>query len=148
MKKVYGIKEMRKIYFAHPRLSYGTQRERDMLKRIMHVFTGCEIINPGEPKFQKKMESLVERMLSANEYMIPFFKIINDVDILVFMPLENKNMSVGTYLEVRHAEACEIPVYVWNGVGFVTDYKLTEIHCHGGKRDYKDYWAKMEFVND
>ena len=139
---------MKKIYFAHPRLTYNTKREKLMLSRIGKVFKGVEVINPGEPKFQRKMETLIERMLSANEYMKPFFEIINNVDFLAFMPLENNNMGVGTYLEVRHAEACEIPVYVWNDIGFTMNYKLTEIHCHGGKRDYRDYWAKVEFLNE
>ena len=139
---------MKKLYFAHPRLTYNTEREKSMLSKIKKVFVGVEVINPGELKFQQKMEPLIERMLSANEYMKPFFEIINDMDFLVFMPLANKNVGVGTYLEVRHAEACEIPLYVWDGVGFTMNYKLTEIHCHGGKRDYKDFWAKVEFLNE
>ena len=139
---------MKHLYFAHSRKDYGSMREKNMLKKIKHVFIGVEIINPGEPEFQRKTEHLIERMLSANEYMKIFFKIINDVDFLIFMSLENGNMGVGTYLETRHAEACEIPVYVWDGVGFTTNYKLTEIHCHGGKRDYRDYWAKVEFLNE
>lgn len=139
---------MKKLYFAHSRIDYLSQREKIMLDRIRKVFVGVEIINPGEPEFQRKMESHVERMLSANEYMKPFFEIINDMDFLVFMSLENKNVSVGTYLEVRHAEACEIPVYIWDGIGFTMNYKLTEIHCHGGKKDYRDFWAKVEFLND
>jgi hypothetical protein len=136
---------MKRLYFAHPRLTYNTEREKNMLKKIKHVFSGCRVINPGKPAFQKKMETLVERMLSANEYMKPFFQIINKCDCLVFMPLVNNNMGVGTFLETKHAEACMIPVYTWDGVKFITNYKLTEIHCHGGKKDYKDYWAKVEY---
>ena len=64
---------MRKqLYFAHPRKTYDTEQEKQALKRIVQVFTGCKIINPSEPKFQKKMEEQVESYMSAHEYITPF----------------------------------------------------------------------------
>lgn len=138
-----ATKKMRKkLYFAHSRKDYGTKREKDMLRKIKHVFTGCEFINPGEPKFQDEMEAKVDRFQSANEYIQPFLKIINDCTFLVFMPLATGKTGVGTYLEVRHAEACGILVYVWDGKGFTTNYRLDECHTHAGKLDYKDNWSK------
>ena len=142
---------MKKLYFAHSRKDYLSEREKNMLKKIKHVFTGCKIINPGEPNFQKKMEAMVDRFQSANEYMKPFFEIIQDCNFLVFMPLTTGRTGVGTYLETRHAEACEIPVYVWDGRGFTTNYRLDECHTHAGKVDYKDNWSKYtlgETYND
>lgn len=132
---------MKKLYFAHSRSDYNTNREKEMLRKLNFVFSGCKIINPGAKKFQKKMEGLVDRMQSANEYIQPFLKIINECSCLVFMPLTTGKVSVGTYFETRHAEACKIPVYVWDGMKFVTLYRLDECHNRGGKLDYKDNWA-------
>lgn len=135
---------MRKLYFAHPRLLYGTQREKVMLSRIRKVFVGVEIINPGAPKFQRKMSYLIDSYMTKDEYMIPFFQIIDECNSVVFYTLESGKVGIGTLMEVRHAEENEIPVYTWDGIRFTTDYKLVECHTHGAKIDWKDNYARIE----
>ena len=143
MKNEKGKEAMKKGYFAHSRSDYGMQVEKKMLTLIKQHFKDCEMINPGAPAFRRWVEPQVDKFQSANEYITPFLKVINGCDFLVFMPLETGKTGVGTFLEVRHAEASQIPVYVWNGEDFTTEYRLDECHNRGGKLDYKDNWSLL-----
>ena len=131
----------KQFYFAHPRKTYNTQRERNALVRIKEVFSNCIIINPSTPKFQQKVQEEIEPYMSANEYITPFLRAINECSCLIFMPLANGKVGVGTFLEVRHSEACEIPVYLFDGKNFTTIYRLDECHTRSGKLDYADNWG-------
>ena len=133
-------------YFAHSRVDYGTLREKGVLDNIRHVFS-CKVINPGNPTFLRKMEGIIDRYTPANEYIRPFLELINSCDCLIFMAQESDKTGIGTFLEVRHAESIGMPVYVWDGIKFTTQYRLDECHNRSGKRDYKSNWAKVTIIN-
>lgn len=129
-----------KLYFTHSLSDYGTQAERFMLDRILETFSGCDLVNPAG--LDKEIDEDI--YLSIDEYMQPFYTIIDECDVLVFMPISKAGkLGIAAFLEVRHAETNKLPVYVYNGTFFTARYRIDECHTLGGKKDYNNNWAQL-----
>lgn len=95
----------KKIYFAHPRATYGKTVEKKAMDMIMKEFPDYIIVNPNVNWIQGRVEDMGFDI---------FFKVINTVQILCVLPFEDGKIGNGSWRECQHADKKGIPIYVVN----------------------------------
>lgn len=94
-----------KIYFAHPRATYGKSEEKKAMDMITKEFPEYIIVNPNVKWIQGRVEDMGFDI---------FFKVINTVQILCVLPFPDNKIGNGSYRECTHANKQGIPIYVVN----------------------------------
>ena len=102
---------MKKIYFAHPIVLYGTNKEKEIIKLIEKEFPKSlfEILNPGNYKneFQEWKKNN-----SKEHFMNYFLELVDMCDILVLHPFEDGDIGAGIGLELEQALFHNLPSYI------------------------------------
>jgi len=124
-----------KVYFAHPRATYGKPEETKCIKMITDKFPEHIIVTPNN-------SNIIDR---ANKMGFDiFFGIINTTQIMCVMPFKDGIIGNGAYRECEHASKKGIPIFVvnpWNNTITVTPFhKLKGISPEEtfGRIDKKD----------
>jgi hypothetical protein len=86
--------KIRKVYYSHPMPSYGTEKEKDDIRRIEGKFGRVQIINPADTKPQ--------HLTNFNNEMEFFFKQIDKCNAVVFRRFGNIITS-GVGKEINYA---------------------------------------------
>lgn len=94
-----------KIYFAHPRATYGKKEETQAIRMITKEFPEYIIVNPNVDWIQGRVDDMGFDI---------FFKVINTVQILCVLPFPDGKIGNGSYRECTHADKNGIPIYVVN----------------------------------
>lgn len=93
---------MKKVYFAHPMASYGSKREKDVLRLIEAAFDGWKVINPNSRVHQKACEIIGFRY---------FPLLVSSCDAVVAIPHKDGMFGSGTYQEILAAVDAKIKIY-------------------------------------
>lgn len=96
------------IYFAHPVNTYGTEREKDLVRKIEKVFSPCSVENPGREKHQKGYQRWKERTGNGMEYF--FAEVLPLCDFGIYLPFRDEAWGAGVFKE---AQFFNTP-YVWS----------------------------------
>jgi hypothetical protein len=80
-----------RVYYAHPRLLYGTEQEVKDLELLARLFPTHEIINPNQP------EHIEQGKTKGLEYFLDLSK---TCDILVFRAIGGGMITHGTFMEL------------------------------------------------
>jgi len=93
----------RKIYFAHPKSTYGKEIENRCIGLINQFFPECEIINPADYQ-----EDFLNYKKSNSDYMEFFRNLINSCDMIVFLPFVDGKVGYGIIYEIECIDPDEI----------------------------------------
>lgn len=93
----------KKIYFAHPKSTYGTDLEEKCIDLIKSNFKECEIINPAD--YQEDFKNF---KLKNKDYMVYFKNLISSCDLLVLLPFKDGKVGFGIIYEIEHIHPDEI----------------------------------------
>ncbi len=85
-----------KIYFAHPKSTYGTDVESNCIKIIESYFKVCDIINPAT--LQDDFKSYKIKNSNYRQY---FKDLISSCNILVLLPFRDNRVGFGIIYEVE-----------------------------------------------
>ena len=90
---------MKKVYYAHSKRIFGTEREKLELQQIKWQFIGYKIINPSELPLTG----------AEADKMKTCFNIIGNMDVIVFSEYKG-HVGRGVYDEITigEEEGCEI----------------------------------------
>lgn len=94
-----------KIYFAHPRATYGKPEENKAMTMITKEWPNYIIVNPNVDWIQGRVDAMGFDI---------FFKVIDTVQILCVMPFKDGKIGGGSYRECEHAKKKGIPIFVVN----------------------------------
>lgn len=106
-----------KIYFAHPRATYGGNRERKAIDLIKKKFPDYIVVNPNIPPIQGRVGTMGFDI---------FFKVIDTVDFVVFMSFDDGKAGNGTWRELQYTDRKGKKIYKVNphtGTIVETDFK-------------------------
>lgn len=92
-----------KIYFAHPKSTYGTNIELDCIKLIIDSFKSCDIVNPAD--YQDKFKAFKSQ---NSNYMLFFKNLISSCDKLVFLPFDDGMVGFGIIYEIDFINPSQI----------------------------------------
>lgn len=101
---------VKRVYFAHPIVEYGTDREWRALKEISRAFKGYEVVNPGDQDWQASVMGAI-RLL----HMDFFDAVAAKCDALVFMSYADGKVGAGVYSEIQAAARAGRKIYEVTG---------------------------------
>lgn len=93
----------RKIYFAHPKSTYGSEIEYKCIDLIEKSFPKCSIINPANYQ-----DDFINYKKSNSDYMEFFRQLINSCDMIVFLPFSDGKVGYGIIYEIDCIDPEEI----------------------------------------
>ena len=104
-----------KIYFAHPRTTFNTPREREALQAIKTKYQNASIINPAS--------------YPDTDNMWIFRKLVQQSNITVFMTTEDGFIGKGVFLEIKYAQFINRDVIFYNIVDqqFYSSFEIIDI---------------------
>lgn len=94
---------MSRIYFAHPKKTYNTELEKEVIEWINEAFKGYEIVNP------KAYEIEDGRGLEYLKVMNGFFKLIETCDLMVTMGKTDGVLKERIYALEHKISVLDIP---------------------------------------
>lgn len=102
-----------KIYYAHPIESYGTNIEKEDLKKISEFMDEIfekkeeiEIVNPSDKEIQEKFEKWKKEEKTEEDHDMRFFKkIVEGCDGMVF-----RGGTPGVKYEINKAKEFDLPI--------------------------------------
>lgn len=92
-----------KIYFAHPKSTYGKPIESECIQIIREEFSNCEIINPADYQ-----ETFKKYRSENSDYMKFFNDLISSCDKLVYLPFRDGMVGFGIIYEIDCIDPNEI----------------------------------------
>lgn len=102
-----------KIYYAHPKKSYGSIKEKMDIALIQKKYPGAEIINPGDGMFTLEEDWM--------RFMNHKFK---DMNLVIFTTYHGF-IGKGIHYEIMQARAHKIPiVFLTNQYKFEPNFEL------------------------
>jgi len=107
MKFVEYLKErsIPKIYFAHPRATYGKNIEKQAIDMIKKEWPNHILVNPNVDWIQGRVKDMGFDI---------FFKVINTVQLLCVLPFKDGKIGNGSWRECQHADKKGIDIFVVN----------------------------------
>jgi hypothetical protein len=91
-----------KVYYARSRETMGTPRDRENLRRVSKMFPGADI------RIVSRRECREDAAKAHS--MEPFFKIVDDVDVVVIDEPAPGQVTAGVFSEAQHALHAGKPV--------------------------------------
>ena len=104
--EIYLNEESERIYFGHPRMTYGTELEKKAINIIKKKFPSSTIFNPGNIDFGQFANDP-----KAKE-MKHFIKFTDDCNVGVFLTLKNNVWSQGIWKEALRMLKKKKPVFL------------------------------------
>lgn len=93
-----------RVYYAHSRQIYGTDRERQERDFISDMFRNCEVVCPN-------------RDMGELGSLDPYLAMVEKSDIVVCTELDEL-VGIGVFSEVKHARKIGKPVFIMRGFRF------------------------------
>ena len=111
------------IYFAHPRTTFNTPREREALQAIKNKFQNASIINPAS--------------YPETDNMWFFRKLVQQTKITVFMTTEDGFIGKGVFTEIEYAQFINRDVFFYNIMDqkFYSSFEIIDIN----EDDWRNY---------
>jgi hypothetical protein len=94
-KYILEKRNIQKIYFAHPRATYSKHGEAEALRMLNNAYPNHIVVNPNVNWIQGKVDDMGFDI---------FFKVIDTVEFVAFMPLKNGKVGNGTWRECEYAD--------------------------------------------
>jgi hypothetical protein len=116
--------EPKKLYFGHPKITYGKPVEKKLLKILQKRFPDHKIINPNQPEHQR----------GAKKESWPYFeKMLDKTHVGVFFPLHNDSLGAGVVYEIKHLLKKQKKVFLFDSIsGELKPVKeLGDVKKHG-----------------
>lgn len=89
---------MKKLYFAHPINTYGTDLERDLLVAITFKFPDHEIVNPSD-QIHKDMVAKMRADDPRANVMPYFIELVESCNDAVVLPFGDGRWGAGVWAE-------------------------------------------------
>ena len=90
----------RRVYVAHPIVSYGTTRERDCLAALARILPGVDLYDPAE------------RYSTDVGWLRAWPRVLSTLDALVVFGTRDGVVGVGCLREIADARGAGLPVAV------------------------------------
>lgn len=119
------------IYFAHPRPTFNTMREREALEAIKKKFPTATIVNPAS--------------YPESENMWFFRKLVQQTDITIFMTTEEGFIGKGVFTEIGYAQFLQRDVFFYNfeDQRFYSNFEIVSIN----DEDWRNY-ARVHILTE
>ena len=125
---------MNRIYYAHPKVFYGTDAEKKNLRLIRSRFPESRILNP-----RRYQNFAYDRRIMSH-----YRDLVDNCDVVVFSRLR-KNITAGVGKEVNHAIRRGLSVYEINHKGIVEVRKrVKHLNVKETRRLMRKYFPRTE----
>lgn len=98
---------MKRVYFAHPKNTYGAKTENLFIGTIQTCFK-CQVENPNQPHHHEGYEKARQH---CGNGMVYFFDVLLECDALVALPFPDGMFGSGVGWEMKVMFALKRPVY-------------------------------------
>ncbi|MCK9351277.1 MAG: hypothetical protein WCT49_04445 [Candidatus Paceibacterota bacterium] len=101
---------MKKLYFAHPINTYGTELEKELLVKITDAFPDWEIENPNQEKYRLGYEAWVKEHGRGMEYF--YRQVLPGCAGCIVLPFRDGMWGAGVFGEARRFNECACPLWI------------------------------------
>lgn len=116
-----------KIYFGHPRNTYGTELEQKLLAIISQCFPEFDIENPGQNLKHRVNQIRLWKKITGNGMNYFFFEILPKCHAGIFLPFRDDKWGAGIVGEAEFLIKKRFLVWQIDFNGIISKIGLDEI---------------------
>jgi len=103
----FNTESFKKIYFAHPISTYGTNIEKESISILEE--NGFDVLNPGAKEQQD--DFIIFRKNNPNDYMKYFDDLVLRCDSFAYLPFRDDKIGAGIVYESDIASKNNMKIY-------------------------------------